>query len=381
MDLAIPPELAMIKQAARDFVTRELAPLEAQVDQEDDIPAATLQRLRQRALELGFYGFNLPAAVGGGGVGAVGEVLIGEEVGRTSVPLGEAIGRLPQSLVFCKGDQLDWLLGPALRAEVSVCNALTEPEAGSDLGGIQTRAVRHGSEWCISGSKQFISGAETSDYIFVLVVTDPAAPLRRRFTTFIVERKHPGLEFVHRFRKMGWHGHHLSAFALDECVVGEDHVLGEVGAGFDIIMASINTMRLYIAAKCVGAAQHLLSLASNYAQTRRTFGRRLGEHQAIQFMLANMDVELEAARLLVLAGAWKADTQQPDVRIAASRAKLYASEMAGRAADAAMQIFGGAGFMAELPIERMYRDLRGYRIGEGSSEMQRIQIARHLLAD
>jgi alkylation response protein AidB-like acyl-CoA dehydrogenase len=296
------------------------------------------------------------------------------------VPLGETIGRLPQSLVLCQGAQIDWLLRPALAANVTVCNALTEPEAGSDLGGIQTRAVRQAGRWCISGSKQFISGAETSDYILVLVVTDPSAPLRRRFTTFIVERTHPGLQFIHRFRKMGWRGHHLSAFALDECVVGDDHVLGEVGAGFETIMASINTMRLYIAAKCVGAAQELLRLARDYAQTRRTFGQRLSEHQAIQFMLADIDVELEAARLLVLAGAWQADTGQADVRIAASRAKLYASEMAGRAADAALQIFGGAGFMADLPVERMYRDLRGYRIGEGRSEMQRIQIARHVLA-
>jgi alkylation response protein AidB-like acyl-CoA dehydrogenase len=163
-------------------------------------------------------------------------------------------------------------------------------------------------------------------------------------------------------------------------VVDDDHVLGEIGAGFDTIMASINTMRLYIAAKCVGAAQQLLRLARDYAQRRRTFGHKLADHQAIQFMLADIDVELEAARLLVLAGAWKADTHQPDVRIAAARAKLYASEMAGRAADAAVQIFGGAGYMADLPVERMYRDLRGYRIGEGSSEMQRIQIARHVLA-
>jgi alkylation response protein AidB-like acyl-CoA dehydrogenase len=214
----------------------------------------------------------------------------------------------------------------------------------------------------------------------LLAVTDPTAPLRHRFTTFIVERGNPGLHFIHRFKKLGWRGHHMSAFALDHCIVAQDHVLGGVGAGFDTIMASVNTMRLYIAAKCVGAAQQLLKLACEYVQVRHTFGRRLGDHQAIQFMLADMDVELEAARLLVLAGAWKAEAGQADVRIAASRAKLYATEMAGRVADTVLQIFGGAGFMADLPIERMYRDLRGYRIGEGSSEMQRIQIARHLLA-
>jgi acyl-CoA dehydrogenase len=197
---------------------------------------------------------------------------------------------------------------------------------------------------------------------------------------FVIDRTDPGLHFTHRFRKLGWHGYHISSFSLDDCTVGPDRVLGGVGKGFATMMASVNRTRLYIAARCVGAAQELKKLAANYAVTRQTFGQRLGQHEAIQFMLADMDVELEAARMLVLAAAWKLDLGERDARIATSRAKLYATEMAGRAADTALQIFGGAGFMADLPIERMYRDLRGYRIGEGSSEMQRIQIARHVLA-
>jgi acyl-CoA dehydrogenase len=379
VDLSIPTELTQLQESVRTFVTRELRPLEHDIDQADDIDPAVSRRLRLKAVDLGLVGFNLPASVGGGGVGPLGEVLIGEEVGRTSIPLAETVGRLPQALVFANEEQRSWLLQPALHGKASVCVALTEPDAGSDLMGIHTQARRDGDGWQINGSKVFISQVETCDYVLVLAVTDPTAPLRSRFTTFIVERDNPGLVITRRFRKMGWRGYHISAFSLDTRVTC-DRVLGEVGGGFETIMTAVNAMRLYIAARCVGAAKELLRLAVEYVQNRSTFGQRLGDHQAIQFMLADMDVEIEAARLLVLSTAWKAETKAEDLRIAASRAKLYASEMAGRAADAAVQIFGGAGYMDDYPVERMYRDLRAFRIGEGTSEMQRIQIARHLIA-
>lgn len=380
MDFSLPIELIQLQESVRHFVSRELAPLENRVEVEDDIDPAVMRKLRARALELGVYGFNIPHELGGGGLGPLGEVLIGEESGRTSMPLAESIGRLPYSLVRCTDTQLDWLLKPILQADKTACVALTESEAGSDLGAIRTRAVRDGDSWVLTGSKQFISNAETSNFILVLAVTDPGAKLRDRFTVFVVNNDAPGLVFTHRFRKMGWRGYHISSFSLDECRVGADRVLGGVGAGFETIMASVNTQRLYIASRCVGAAKQLLELATEHARTRRTFGRLLGEHQAIQFMLADVDVELEAARMLVFAAAYKGEQQAPDYRIAASRAKLYATEMAGRAADTTLQIFGGSGYMSDLPVERIYRDLRGYRIGEGSSEMQRLQIARHVLA-
>jgi acyl-CoA dehydrogenase len=379
MELSIPVELRQVQESVRRFVDRELAPLEAFVDQTGEIDHEVMVKLRRRAVELGVYGFNLPEEVGGGGIGPLGEVLIGEEIGRTSIALAEAIGRLPQSLALCTPEQVEWLVRPAVRGEATACVALTEPDAGSDLGAIRTRARLDNGTWIINGSKQFISQAETSDYILVLAVTDPDAPLRGRFTVFIVERTNPGLHFTHRFRKLGWHGYQISAFSLDQCTVAEGNVLGGVGNGFETIMSSINGTRLYIGARCVGSAQELRRLSVSYAKQRSTFGSLLGEHQAIQFMLADMDVEIEAARLLVYSAAWQQQIKAPDARVATSRAKLYATEMAGRAADTAMQIFGGAGFMADLPIERMYRDLRGYRIGEGSSEMQRIQIARHVL--
>jgi acyl-CoA dehydrogenase len=379
VEFSVPLELRQIQEAVRGFVERELAPLEAAVDEADAIDPEVMAKLRKRAVDLGVYGFNLPNRLGGAEIGPLGEVLIGEEIGRTSIALAEAVGRLPQALSYCTEEQSEWLGKRAVSGEVTACVALTEPDAGSDLSGLRTRARLQQDNWVLDGSKHFISQAETSDYILVLAVTDSAAPLRRRFTVFIVDRDNPGLHFTHRFRKLGWHGYPISAFSLNDCVVGEDRVLGGVGNGFETMMASVNGTRLYIAARCVGSAQELRRRSAEYAMQRKAFGSLLGEHQAIQFMLADMDVEIEAARLLAYSAAWKRETKAPDGLLATSRAKLYATEMAGRAADAALQIFGGAGFMADLPIERMYRDLRGYRIGEGSSEMQRIQIARHLL--
>jgi acyl-CoA dehydrogenase len=379
MNFEIPDELLEIKALVRSFVTKELAPLEQVVDEDDHIDEETTARLRRQSVELGLYGYNLPAELGGGGISALGDVLISEEMGRTSIPLADTIGRLPQGLSFCDDEQIEWLLKPVLRGEKVTANALTEPNAGSDLSALETRAVPDGDGWRLKGFKQFICGAEISDYILLLAVTDPDAPLRGRFTTFIVETSSSGLEMITRFKKMGWRGLPMNAFALEDCFVPRDRVLGEVGGGFTTIMSSVNTMRLSIAARCVGAADMLLDIAKNYALDRRTFGSRLADHQAIQFKLADMDVQLEAARLLVLAGAWKVERNDPALRIAASRAKLYATEMAGKVVDETMQILGGTGYMSDLPVERLYRDLRGYRIGEGSSEIQRIQIARHVL--
>jgi acyl-CoA dehydrogenase len=260
-----------------------------------------------------------------------------------------------------------------------VAYALTESDAGSDLSGLKTRAERAGSRWRLTGSKQFISGADIADMIIVLAVTDANAPLRSRFTMFIVERSDPGFHYLGNFHKMGWKGYQLGAFSLDGCMLDDDHVLGRVGGGFEAMMATINTARIEYSGRYVGMADELLRLAVSYANERRTFGAPLASHQAIQFSLADCDCEIEAARMLTYRAAVLADEGDPHFRIAGSRSKLYAAEMVGRVADRVLQIFGGAGYMGDFPVERMYRDARAFRIGEGTSEIQRMQIARHLL--
>ena len=374
-------EIAMLRATTRRFVRERLVPLEAQVEAADDIEPALLAQLRQEAVALGLYGFNLPESLGGPGLPADAKLAVLEEITYTSVPLTEVAGYLPLSLNFCNAEQRARLL-PALRAGKEVITyAMTEPNAGSDLGAIRMRAEKKDGGWVLNGSKQFISHAETANHIIVLALTDPGAPLKRRLTTFIVARGNPGIAGMTRYRKMGWRGYHLNGFSLDNCFVSDADVLGQPGDGFLAIMESINHDRIFSACRSLGLAQRGHEMSCAYAKERVAFDATLSQHQGIQFMIADNDVEIEAARLLIYRAAKLIEAEDPAARIAAARAKLYASEMGCRVSDRVLQIFGGMGYMCDLPVERFYRDARAFRIGEGTSEMQRIQIARHVLAD
>jgi len=374
-------EITMLRETARRFVRNRLVPLEAQVETADDIEPALIAQLRQEAVALGLYGFNLPESLGGPGLPADAKLAILEEITYTSVPLTEAAGYLPLSLEFCNAEQRARLIPGLLAGNKVITYAMTEPDAGSDLGAIRMRAEQRDDGWVLNGSKQFISHAETADYIIVLALTNPDAPLKRKLTTFIVQRGNPGLTGMTRFRKMGWRGYHLNAFTLENCLVPDADVLGQPGEGFLAIMASINHDRIFSACRSLGLAQRGHEMACAWAKERVAFGATLSQHQGIQFMIADNDVEIEAARLLMHRAAHLIETGDPAARIAASRAKLYASEMGCRVSDRVLQIFGGMGYMCDLPVERFYRDARAFRIGEGTSEMQRIQIARHVLSD
>jgi alkylation response protein AidB-like acyl-CoA dehydrogenase len=374
-------EIDMVRATVRGFVRSRLLPLEDSIEKADNIDPKVLFDLRKGAVALGLYGFNMPAEVGGPGLPASIQLAILEELTYTSVPLSEVLGYLPLSLTFCNEEQRGRVVGPVLNADKTVTYALTEPGAGSDLGGVRTRAVRVEGGWRLNGSKHFISHAETADYILVLAVTDESASLKKRLTTFIVERNNPGVVGMTRYHKMGWRGYHLNGFTLEDCFVPDHDLLGEVGGGFLAMMASINHDRIFSACRSLGLAARGQEMACAYARERRAFGAFLSEHQAIQMMVADNDVEIEAARALIHRAVALAEADDPNFRIAASRAKLYASEMGCRVSDRVLQIFGGMGYMCELPVERFYRDARGFRIGEGTSEMQRIQIARHALAN
>lgn len=372
-------DLDMLRRTVRGFIDRHLAPLEAEVDAADEVSDETMRRLKQEAILLGLWAYNMPREMGGLGLTLREQVVIGEEIGRTSMPLSGVFGHMLGSLRFATASQREWLVGPLMRAETTIAYALTEPDAGSDLNALRTRATKVDGGWVINGAKQFISHADTADHIVVLCVTDPQAKLTRRLTTLIVPRGTTGLTIARRFRKTGWKGYHLSAFALEDCFVPDANVLGEAGRGFETMMATVNNDRLMVATRCIGMAQACQDLALPWVRDRRTFGRPMADHQAIQFAIADNDVEITAARLMAERCAALGDAGDPEFRIFASRAKLYASEMAGRVTDRVLQIFGGAGYMADLPIERYWRDARGFRIGEGTSEMQRIQIARHVI--
>ncbi|WP_284454295.1 acyl-CoA dehydrogenase family protein [Cupriavidus campinensis] len=373
-------ELSMIRETARRFVRQRLVPLEQQIETDDDVELDLLAQLRAEVAGLGLYGFNLPESIGGPGLSAAAKVVVLEELTYTSVPLSEVFGHLPLQLTQANAAQRDGFLPDVLSGKKTITYALTEPNAGSDLGGLKTRAVKVPGGWTLTGSKHFISHAETADYIIVLAVTNPAASLKDRFGTFIVRQGNPGVVGMTRYKKMGWRGYHLNGFTLEDCFVPDEDVLGAPNAGFLGMMQSINQDRLLSASRSLGLAARGQAMACEYANERKAFGNAIGQHQGIQFMLADNDVDIEAARLLIGRAAELIEAGDPAARIAASRAKLFASEMGCRVSDRVLQIFGGMGYMCELPVERFYRDARAFRIGEGTSEMQRLQIARAALA-
>lgn len=379
MDFELPEELTMLRATVHGYVDRYLRPLEKSVEEADYLDNEVFRDLRREAAKLGLYAHNIPESLGGGGLSMLGQVVVGEELGRTSMPLADAIGFLPATIGLASDEQRDWFLNPLVSGELTVAYALTEPDAGSDLGQLRLRGRQTNRGWMLNGNKHYISGADYADFIMVLTVTNPDASMRDRFTIFIVERSNPGFHYLRNIRKMGWRGYQLGAFSLDDCFVPDSHVLGRIGGGFDAIMATINTTRIEYAGRYVGMADELLRLGLDYVQGRTAFGQKLSAYQATQFQLADCDCEIEASRLLAYRAATLADANDPELRIAGSRAKLYASEMVGRVADRVLQMFGGAGYMCDFPIERMYRDARAFRIGEGTSEMQRLQIARALL--
>ena len=374
-------EMTMLRETVRGFVRNRLESLEQQIETDDNASPDLLAKLRSEASELGIYGFNLPPELGGYGLPVAAQVGILEEVTHTSVPLSEVVGFLPLSLVHLDEEQRSRILPDLVSGRVTMTYALTEPDAGSDLGAIRTKAVKVEGGWRLEGAKQFISNVETCDYVIVLAVTDASASLKRRLTTFIVKRTNPGLVGMTRYKKMGWRGYHLNGFSLEDCFVPDADVLGRPGDGFLVMMASINHDRILSACRSLGLAQRAHDMSIAYAKERRAFGSQLAGHQAIQFMIADNDVEIEATRALIYRAATLCDQEDPTSRIAVSRAKLYASEMGCRVVDRCLQIFGGMGYMCELPIERFYRDARAFRLGEGTSEMQRIQIARQALSN
>jgi alkylation response protein AidB-like acyl-CoA dehydrogenase len=374
-------EVTQIRETARRFVRERLVPLEQQIENDDDVSLELLAQLRGEVAALGLYGFNLPESAGGPGLPAAAKVAILEELTYTSVPLSEVFGHLPLQLSQVSDAQRDALLPDVLSGKKTITYALTEPNAGSDLGGLRTRAVKARGGWLLTGSKHFISHAETADYIIVLAVTNPDAPLKAKLGTFIVRRGNQGVVGMTRYKKMGWRGYHLNGFSLEECFVPDADVLGSPDEGFLGMMQSINQDRLLSASRSLGLSSRAQQMACEYALERKAFGASLSQHQAIQFMIADNDVDLEAARLLINSAADAIEAQAPQARIAASRAKLFASEMGCRVTDRVLQIFGAMGYMCELPVERFYRDARAFRIGEGTSEMQRLQIARAALAE
>ncbi len=379
MELLFNDEEQTLIEAVREYVARDVAPRAAARDDSGSYPTEELRT----AATMGFMGLSVPDDLGGMPLPATSVAVVYEEISRASASVAVILS-VHNSLTcnainqYGSAEMKERLLPRLASGELIGAYCLTEPQAGSDAGAIQTRAIEDGDNWRISGQKAFItSGAHAGVYI-VFAVTDPDARTSRRMTAFIVERETPGIEVGPKEKKLGLLASEINGISFDDVVVSDAHVLGEPGGGFGVAMSLLATGRIGIAAQAVGIAQAALDAGLAYARERRQFGKAIAEYQAIQWKLADMATEIDAARLLVRQAALMKDAGLEYTR-QASQAKLYASELATRAAGHAIQIHGGYGYIRDFGVERLYRDAKATELYEGTSEIQRLVIARQLL--
>ena len=376
MDYGIPEELQKLQDLTRQFVEKELRPHEETVDRSNDLPHELRMRLRRKSLEVGLYAYNMPESVGGPGLPWLAQVLLREQLGHVSQALADCVGRPPKILLACAGDQVQRFLEPVLRADMTWSFAITEPGSGSDAGAMKTRATPAPGGWHLNGTKHFISHGDAADVVIVIAKTaEDNLP-----TAFLVTHDTPGFTTGRIHPKMGWRGYPVAELQFKDAFVPAGNVLGKPGDGLRLGLKQIGEARIGVAAHCVGMAQRALDYVTEHVKVRNQFGQPLAKFQGLQWMLADMALDIEQSRALLYATARSMDSAGESAsRTAISMAKLSASEMLGRVADKAVQIMGGAGYMAESPIEMIFRDARAFRIGEGTSEIQKNQIARDLL--
>jgi acyl-CoA dehydrogenase len=366
-------------EAVRRFVAERLRPIEAEVAENDAIPDDILAEMAA----LGLYGISIPEAYGGLDLSMEDECLVAMELGHASPAFRSAIGTNvgigSQGLVmFGSEDQkAKWLPGIA-SGETITSFALTEPEAGSDSASVRTTARREGDHYVLDGTKRFITNANRAHLFTVMARTDPSVKGGGGVSAFLVPRDLPGLSVGKPEKKMGQQGAHICDVVFDGVRVPAENRLGAEGEGFKVAMQVLDKGRLHISAVCIGVAERLIADAVAYAAERKQFGQPLASFQLIQGMIADGKTEALAARALTLETARKRDAGQT-VTLEAAASKYFASEMVGRVADKAVQIFGGAGYVADHGIERLYRDVRIFRIYEGTSQIQQIVIARETM--
>lgn len=379
MDFGLTGEQRLLVEMVRRFVQTELIPLEDEVERTGRLAPEKAREIFDASKALGFYAMNIPEHYGGGGLSAIDTMLVEEQFGHTKdILIRRAFGNVYESLL--EGDDAQkkrWLL-PSVTGDRTCSIAFTEPGAGSDAAGIATRAVRAGDGWSLSGNKHFVSDGEYSDFFIVSAVTDPDAR-PRHVSLFLVDKGMRGVTVGPNQPMMGLTGtSHVSLF-FDHVRLGPEHLLGGEGNGLRIALSTLGRVRLaQVCARAIGKASRLLKLATDYANERRQFGKAIGEFEMIQQMIADSVIDINGARLLVLRAAWELD-QGRDGRDWISMAKIEASEALGRVADRVVQIFGGMGYCAEMPIERLYRDARIFRIFDGTSEIHRTVVAKSAL--
>ena len=378
MDFQVTEEQRMFRRMVRDFAEQEIAPRAEEIDATDEFPWDIFHKMGQ----VGLLGLPFPEKYGGSGADYTSMVVALEEIARVSGSM--AITLDAQTSLYCEPvylfgteEQKQKYLVPAARGEKVGAFGLTEPQAGSDAGATRTRAIRDGDEWVINGQKNFITNGSIADFVVVTAKTDPEKGTRG-ISAFIVEKGTPGFEPGRDEKKMGLKGSVTSELFFEDCRIPAENLLGKENEGFKQFLVTLDAGRVAIAAMAVGLAQGAFEKAVAYAKERVQFGQPIAKFQAIQWMIADMATEIEAARLMVHRAAWLKEQGKRFTKEAAM-AKLFATEMSERACRKAIQIHGGYGYVREYEVERMYRDQRLCAIGEGTNEIQRIVIAGHVL--
>ena len=379
MDFEIPEGCSLIKNIVRDFVKGELEPIADTVDELDNIPDDIVQKMR----DLGFFGITIPAEYGGAGLSLLEYCFAIMELVKVGLAYRSLIsinnGLVSRCILLGGTEEQKRTYLPAMAKGKKVAAfALTEPNAGSDAANIQTTAVQEGERFILNGTKHFITNGPIADVALVVAVTDESRRADGGITAFLVDKGTPGFSAGVIHKTMGLRGEPLGELIFEDCAVSIRNVLGEVGEGFGLVMKSLDEGRATISAAAIGVAEKLLEVSINYAKQRVQFGKPICEFQGVQFLLADMATELYSAKMMLYDTIWRLERGM-EITKEASMLKLYSSEMVNRVADKAIQIQGGYGYMRDNFVERAYRDVRFLKIVEGTSEIQRVIIARELL--
>jgi len=380
MTTDLTPELNEYRRAVRDFTSKELRHWAQEIDKMGRIPAGLWDTFGKH----GYHGMRLPTEYGGVGLSLFQYCLTMEEFSRLhrvfTIAANFTSGMTPIAIMrHGTSEQKERYLRGFSAGKSKAAFALTEPGGGSDPASITTKAVRRGDRWVIDGRKHFISGGHEADVVLVIAVTDAEKRARGGITAFLVDKGTPGFSVTRVDTTIASDAIKLAELTFDNCEVPNGAVLGPVGSGFKVAMGSLNNGRLSVSCCCIGAAESLLGMATEHAKIRQTFGKPLAERQAIQWMLVDSAIDIKAARAMTYDTLMKLE-EGKDVGSAGSMCKVFCSEMVGRVVDRVVQIHGGMGVVRGFPVERFYRDVRHYRVGEGASEIQRIVVARDLLS-
>jgi butyryl-CoA dehydrogenase len=378
MDFEFDEDHRLLQQEIQEFAQKEVATGAAERDEASEMPEGLIRQLA----EMGLFGISIPEEYGGAGMGTVASSMVVEEVSKACAGTGvllSAHGSLcvDPIMIFGTEEQKQKYLPGLASGETIGCLSLTEAGAGSDAGAATCTAVLKDDGWHVTGSKLFVTNGKEAGVMVLIAVTDPDDP-KRRLSAFIVEKPQPGLRIGKLEKKLGIRCSSTAEFIFEDCVLPKDALLGQRGRGMRVALTTLDGGRIGIAAQALGIAEACLHEATEYANTRVQFGRPIGKFQAIQSKLADMAVGIEAARALTYRAAWLKDVGK-DYSQAGAMAKLFASEVASKAANHAIQVFGGSGYCKDYPVERYLRDAKITEIYEGTSEIQRIVIARSLV--